>query len=223
MLPSSMQQQTKPSNATFEERITKIKEICVATFILEMTRSLKPDEKQAVKSYCDKVLFRAQQQKSGGPGPGGMPSQMNIDDDENLPNLADLHQRIDQMKISSLSNLKFDESGKRILQQLYDDISLNSFYGFSFSNFYQKVLDGVISQVKEEQKKQANQSSSAAKPNQKMGFANLRVQPGYNEDVMRIEQNNLFSNWIDADNPREFFKMVIKCFEHVNFYNLLIL
>jgi hypothetical protein len=41
----------------------KIKELCIATFILEMTRALKPDEKQAVKSYCDKLLFRAQQQK----------------------------------------------------------------------------------------------------------------------------------------------------------------
>lgn len=37
-------------------------------------------------------------------------------DDDTLPNLADLHQRIDQHKIMSLSNLKFDESGKNFLQ-----------------------------------------------------------------------------------------------------------
>jgi len=77
-----------------------------------------------------------------------------FNDDENLPNLADLHQRIDQMKIASLSNLKFDDSGRQFLQQLYEELSNNSFYGYSFSNFYQKVLDGVISHVKEEQKKQ---------------------------------------------------------------------
>ena len=38
-----------------------------------------------------------------------------LDDDDNLPNLADLHQRIDQHKIMSLSNLKFDESGRNFL------------------------------------------------------------------------------------------------------------
>lgn len=29
------------TNPEFEERITKIKELCIATFLLEMTRSLK--------------------------------------------------------------------------------------------------------------------------------------------------------------------------------------
>lgn len=38
-----------------------------------------------------------------------------LDDDENLPNLADLHQKIDQTKIASLSGLKFDEAGKKFL------------------------------------------------------------------------------------------------------------
>ncbi len=124
-------------NQDFEDRIMKIKELCIATFLLDMTRSLKYDEKQAVKSYCDKVLFRAHQPKIGG--------LQGLDDDENLPNLADMHQKIDQMKISSLSGLKFDESGRRFLQQLYEELSTNSFYGYSFSTYYQKVLDGVIS------------------------------------------------------------------------------
>jgi hypothetical protein len=77
-------------------------------------------------------------------------------DDDHLPNLADLHSRIDQMKIASLSGLKFDDYGRKILHELYDEVSQNSFYGYSFSNFYQKVLDGVITLVKEEQKKLAN-------------------------------------------------------------------
>ena len=33
------------TSADFEERITKIKELCIATFFLDMTRSLKSDEK----------------------------------------------------------------------------------------------------------------------------------------------------------------------------------
>ncbi len=155
-----------------------------------MTRALKPDEKQALKSYCDKVLFRAHQAKS-------------LEDDENLPNLADLHQKLDQTKIASLSGLKFDDSGKKFLLQLYEELSTNSFYGYSFSNYYQKVLDGVITQMREEQKKM--QSSQTAKP--KMG----------------VDQNNLYDNWLVTDVPIEFFKRVIKCFEYVNFYNLLIL
>jgi len=104
-----------------------------------MTRSLKQEEKQALKSYCDKVLFRAHQAK------GAL-----LDDDENLPNLADLHQKLDQTKIASLSALRFDDAGKKFLLQLYEELSTNSFYGYSFSNYYQKVLDGVITQVREE-------------------------------------------------------------------------
>jgi hypothetical protein len=32
-------------NQDFEDRIMKIKELCIATFLLDMTRSLKYDEK----------------------------------------------------------------------------------------------------------------------------------------------------------------------------------
>jgi len=37
-----------------------------------------------------------------------------LDDYSNMPSLAELQNRIDCMKISSLSALKFDEAGKRI-------------------------------------------------------------------------------------------------------------
>lgn len=95
---------------------------------------------------------------------------MMLDDDDNLPTLAELHQRIDQVKISSLSNLKFDDQGKRFLQQLYEELSTNSFYNYSFSSYYRKVLDSVVTQVKEEQKKQQNQSSQNTKANSKFGM-----------------------------------------------------
>lgn len=91
-----------------------------------------------------------------------MDNQLGGLDDENLPNLAELHSRIDQMKIASLSGLKFDDYGRRVLHELYDEVSQNSFYGYSFSNFYQKVLDGVITLVREELKKQANQGGAGA-------------------------------------------------------------
>lgn len=131
-----------------------------------------------------------------------------MDEDDNLPSLADLHQKIDQVKIASLSGLKFEENGKQSLQQLYEEISTNSFYTYSFGNYYKKVLDSVFSQVKEEQKKQQTQGAGAqsAKPNSKFG----------------MDQNALYDNWIVADDPKEFFKRIIKCFENVNFYNLLI-
>jgi hypothetical protein len=74
------------------------------------------------------------------------------------------------MKIASLSGLKFDDSGKRFLMQLYDELSQNSFHNFQFSNYYRKILDSVIAQVKEDQKKQQNQSAQASKPNQKFGM-----------------------------------------------------
>ena len=132
-----------------------------------------------------------------------------LDEDDNLPSLADLHQKIDQVKIASLSGLKFEDTGRLTLQQLYDEISANSFYTYSFGNYYKKQLDSVYSQVKEDAKKQISQGGGGqnAKPNSKFG----------------IEQNALYDNWIISDNPKEFFKRIIKCFENVNFYNLLIL
>ena len=42
---SQQQNKVAPINQEFEGRITKIKELCVAAFILEMTRSLKREEK----------------------------------------------------------------------------------------------------------------------------------------------------------------------------------
>lgn len=138
-------------------------------------------------------------------------------DDDHLPNLAELHSRIDQMKISRLSGLKFDDYGRRVLHELYDEVSQNSFYGYSFSTFYQKVLDGVISHVKEELKKQVNHGGAGAvsqqnKPQKLGGGA-----------AGGLEQNNLYDNWLVTDEPKEFFKRVIKSFEYINFYNLLIL
>ena len=88
-------------------------------------------------------MFRAHHSKSMG-------AAATLDDDENLPNLAELHSKIDQTKISSLSNVKFTEAGIRILLQLYEEISQNTFFNNSFSYFYQKMIDGVITQVKEE-------------------------------------------------------------------------
>jgi hypothetical protein len=60
-----------------------------------------------------------------------------------------------------LSGLKFEESGRVTLQQLYDEISANSFYTYSFGNYYKKVLDSVFSQVKEDAKKQISQGGGA--------------------------------------------------------------
>ncbi len=49
--------------------------------------------------------------------------ELMLDDFNDLPSLTELHQRIDHMKISSLSSLKFDDSGKKFLQQLYEETS----------------------------------------------------------------------------------------------------
>ena len=38
-----------------------------------------------------------------------------LDDYNDMPSLAELHQRIDHVKIASLSVLKFDDSGKKFL------------------------------------------------------------------------------------------------------------
>jgi len=56
------------------------------------------------------------------------------------------------MKISSLSALKFDDSGKKFLQQLYEETSQSVSFS-SFSQYYKKILDDAINQVKEEQQK----------------------------------------------------------------------
>ncbi len=145
---------------------------------------------------------------------------MTLDEDDNLPTLAELHQKIDHMKISSLSSIQFDESGKRFLQQLYEELSTNSFYNYSFGQYYKKVLDGVIAQVTEEKKKAASGSGGNAGSGGGSGGAQGNAKPN---KFGGIDQNNLFENWIAGDDHKEFFKRVIKCFHRVNFYNLLIL
>ena len=132
-----------------EERIQEIKEYCIACMIMEMTRTLSVDDKQMVKSYCDRMLLREHQERQGGVSKGN-DDRMMLDDYSDLPSLAELHQRIDHMKISSLSALKFDETGKKFLQQLYEETSQTVNFS-SFSQYYKKILDDAILQVKEEQ------------------------------------------------------------------------
>ena len=132
-----------------EDRVQEIKEYCVACMIMEMTRSLTVDDKQMVKSYCDRMLLREHQERQGGVSKGN-DDRMMLDDYSDLPSLAELHQRIDHMKISSLSALKFDETGKKFLQQLYEETSQTVNFS-SFSQYYKKILDDAILQVKEEQ------------------------------------------------------------------------
>lgn len=132
-----------------EERVQEIKEYCIACMIMEMTRTLTVDDKQMVKSYCDRMLLREHQERQGGM-PKGNDDRMMLDDYSDMPTLAELHQRIDHMKISSLSALKFDETGKKFLQQLYEETSQTVNFS-SFSQYYKKILDDAILQVKEEQ------------------------------------------------------------------------
>lgn len=122
----------------FEDRVQKIKEMCVATTILHITRTLMPEDKQLVKSYCDKVLFRAHQLKTMADN-----GAHSLEDYDGLPNLADLHQRIDQHKVMSLSNLRFDESGRQFLIQLYE-VAKDGMVTPSVVEYYQKIVEFVI-------------------------------------------------------------------------------
>ncbi len=67
-----------------------------------MTRTLKKEDRLTIKTFCDKVLFRAH--------------QLN---EEDIPDLTDIQQKIDPSKIMSVSNLKFEESGRGFFETLY--------------------------------------------------------------------------------------------------------
>lgn len=68
-----MQIQNDKNADYIHDKIQAIKEYCIATTILEMTRSLKKEDRLTIKMFCDKVLFRAHQQSEQG-----------------IPNLSDL-------------------------------------------------------------------------------------------------------------------------------------
>ena len=68
-----MNQGNEKNMDLIEEKMQMIKEYCISTTILEMTRSLKREDRLTIKSFCDKVIFRAHQQN-----------------EEGIPNLADL-------------------------------------------------------------------------------------------------------------------------------------
>ena len=40
-----------------KEEMEKIKVLCIATHILELTRTLKDDRKELLAAYCDKVML----------------------------------------------------------------------------------------------------------------------------------------------------------------------
>lgn len=97
-----------------------------------MTRTMEREDRLAIKSFCDKALFRAHQQN-----------------EEGLPNLADLQQKIDPSKIMSVANLRFDEYGRQFFEYLYQQ-SKDQEGGFVA--YYQKTIDAAMSQMNEAKK-----------------------------------------------------------------------
>ena len=108
--------------------------------------------------------------------------------------------------------------------QLYE-VAKDGMITPSVVEYYQKIVEFVIQTVREELKKSQNQGatgsgatsgtaggSSQVKTNQKLGRAGSGA-----------EANSLVDNWPVTDEPKEFFKRLIKAFEHINFYNVLIL
>ena len=67
-----------------------------------MTRTMPREDRLLIKTFCDKILLKAHQ-----------------NDEEGIPNLAELQAKIDPSKIMSVSNLKFDDSGRNFLELLY--------------------------------------------------------------------------------------------------------
>ena len=100
-----------------------------------MTRTLGREDRLTIKTFCDKVILKAHQIE-----------------EEGIPNLAELQAKIDPSKIMSVSNLKFDESGRNFLELLYQGSKENE---GGFAAFYQKTIDAAMSQINEGKKQSA--------------------------------------------------------------------
>lgn len=160
-----------------------------------MTRILEREEKYMVKSFCDKVLFKAYHR--------------DMEDDELIPNLSNAHQKdIDPLRVSSVANLKFDDSGRSYLTYLYEHSKENG----GIVEYYSKILEHAISSVRDA-KKAVEMKTSGAKPTTTAGVVGLRAL-----------ENNLLGEYLSpSDEPTDFFWKVLKTFEQMNFYNVLIL
>jgi hypothetical protein len=160
-----------------------------------MTRTLDPENKNLVKNFCDRVLFRAYHRE--------------MEDEELIPNFANAYQKdIDPLRVISVTNLKFDESGRKYLSDLYE----HSKELGGFVEYYTKILEHAISSIKDA-KKQVELKTSGAKATSTAGVVALRS----------LETNLLGEYLSSSDEPKEFFWKVLKTFEYINFYNVLIL
>lgn len=132
-----------PNESEFEERITRIKELCIATLLLEMTRSLDREKKGKVRGFCDQTLFQQHHRED----------KAYIEDFDLAPNLLDYHQKkIDPLRVMNVSNLKFEDFGRSQLLQFYEE---SKEHQGGFQMYYSNILE-IVYQLSNDKSKTQN-------------------------------------------------------------------
>lgn len=173
-----------------DEKILRIKINCVATTILNETRNLTWEKKKKVKRFCDQLVFEANSRP---------------DDPDYIPEILDQNRGTDQLRVASVANLKFDETGKSILESFYKNAKE---YEGGLQAYFLQILNNIIMSDDDDKKL----LGSVGKSNSLAQIMGLGIEDHYGlREIQSIHTD-----------PKEVFGKIVKAFEHVNFYNVLI-
>lgn len=204
-----------------KDDMEKIKVLCIATHVMEITRNLPLDSKKNLETYCDKVM---------------------LDYDETITDRDQAHQlvkkhmefkskHIDLQSIKRVSNLEFREEDENFLKSLFKKTKNKGFkdyYSEMVTNAERLTKSSVNSQnIDAIMEKNEKKKGQGAADEASMNMSGAQAAQGKSrEDGSRIKPNtlkniNVLEKELDKEETQKFFEKLLEAFHQINFYNLL--
>jgi len=123
-----------------KEEMDKIKVLCIATHIMEMTRTMADAEKKLLSRFCDEIQMRKYEREK----------KQNGESNFLRKQLEFYSQNINIFAVRKVTNVQFKEEDDEIMKRLFKK---GQRYG-SFKVFYEEMLKEAFAKQKEKDKDQ---------------------------------------------------------------------
>ena len=187
-----------------KEEMDKIKIMCIATHIMEMTRILPDEDKLVLERFCDKIMLSKYQQNQE--GNQGLLKTL----------LEYKNKHIDLLSVKKVSSLVFKEDDEDWLRTQYKKTRQTG-----FREYYQHMISSALNQ---EALQKDNQKAMTSIEKQKNDYIRDRsgdilgafeAEDGAQRKILLLEEAAV------KDETQDFFECALDAFQNINFYNLL--
>ena len=175
----------------------KIKVLCIATHIMEMTRMLPEEKKRALQRFCDEIQLKKFEQDK---------KQNEVFLKKQMEYYS---KNIDLYSVKKVSNVQFSQNDEDFLKSLYKRTKKEG----GFRDFYEKMLNEALTQQKQKTDRKFQQNNEKK---QKEELEKKVITGGASRTAI-----SALDEAVERDSVQEFFDRLLDAFYQINFYNLL--